>query len=101
MSATIINLVIQLIAGVIGGNGVGSALKDYNLGPLGNSIAGAVGGVGGGQILQTLIPALAGAAGGGMDVTSVIGQLVGGGVSGAILTVIVALVKNMMAGQRA
>src|SRR5262245_24697561 len=98
MSATIINLVIQLIAGVIGGNGVGSALKDYNLGPLGNSIAG---GVGGGQILQTLIPALAGAAGGGMDVTSVIGQLVGGGASGAILTVIVALVKNMMAGQRA
>jgi hypothetical protein len=100
MSAAIINLIIQLIAGVIGGNGAGSALKDYNLGTLGNTIAGAIGGVGGGQILQMLIPALAGAAGGGVDVTSIVGQLVGGGISGAILTVIVGFVKNMMAGQR-
>jgi hypothetical protein len=61
---------------VIGGNGAGSALKDYYLGTLGNTIAGAIGGVGGGQILQALIPALAG-----VDVGSVIGQLVGGSVS--------------------
>ena len=51
----IINLIIQLIAGVAGGNAVGAALKDYNLGGLGNTIAGAIGGVGGGQILQALI----------------------------------------------
>jgi len=50
MSATIINLIIQLIAGAIGGNAVGAASKDVNLGTLGNTIAGAVGGVGGGQL---------------------------------------------------
>jgi len=55
---TIINLIIQLIAGVVGGNAAGAALKDYNLGNLGNTIAGAIGGVGGGQILQALIPAI-------------------------------------------
>ena len=45
---TIVNLIIQLIAGVVGGNAAGAALKDYNLGNLGNTIAGAIGGVGGG-----------------------------------------------------
>jgi len=59
---TIVNLIIQLIAGVVGGNAAGAALKDYNLGNLGNTIAGAIGGVGGGQILQAIIPAIASAA---------------------------------------
>jgi hypothetical protein len=31
---TIVNLIIQLIAGVVGGNAAGAALKDYNLGNL-------------------------------------------------------------------
>jgi hypothetical protein len=45
MSATIINLIIQIIAGAVGGNAsVGAASKDINLGTLGNTIAGAVGG---------------------------------------------------------
>ena len=34
MSGTIINLIIQLIAGAIGGNVVGAAAKNVNLGPL-------------------------------------------------------------------
>ena len=58
---TIVNLIIQLIAGVVGGNAAGAALKDYNLGNLGNTIAGAIGGVGGGQLLQAIIPAIASA----------------------------------------
>jgi len=101
MSEVITNLIVQLIAGVVGGNGAGAALKDYNLGTLGNTIAGAIGGVGGGQILQALIPMLAGAGGGGLDVNAIVGQLVGGGAGGAILTVIAGIVKNLMAGQRA
>src|SRR2546429_5539980 len=100
MSGTLVNLIIQLVAGTIGGNAAGASFKNYDLGALGNTIAGAIGGAGGGQILQALIPALAGAAGGGLDAGSVIGQLVGGGASGAILTVIVGLVKNMMAGKQ-
>ena len=61
MSATIINLIIQLIAGAVGGNAAGAASKDISLGTLGNTVAGAVGGVGGGQLLSALIPIIAGA----------------------------------------
>ena len=96
----IINLIIQLVAGVVGGNAAGAALKDYNLGGIGNTIAGALGGVGGGQLLQVAIPAIAAAAGGNLDVGALIGQIVGGGAGGAILTVIVGLVKSMMASQQ-
>jgi hypothetical protein len=100
MSGTVVNLIIQLIAGIIGGTAAGKSLKDYDLGGLGNTIAGAVGGVGGGQLLQVLIPALAGAAGsGGLDLGSLLGQVVGGGAGGAILTVIAGLVKNAMAAK--
>ena len=53
----------------------------------------------GAQALQAFIPALAGATGGGLDVGAIVGQLVGGGASGAILTIIVGLVKNMMASK--
>ena len=100
MSAMIINLIIQLIAGAVGGNAAGAGFKDYNLGTLGNTIAGAIGGAGGGQILTALVPMLAGTAGN-VDIGSVIGQVVGGGVFGAILTIVVALIKNTMAGQPA
>ena len=51
MSGTLINLIIQLVAGAIGGNVAGNALKDYDLGMLGNSISGAIGGVAGGTVL--------------------------------------------------
>ena len=94
------NLIIQLISGVVGGNAAGAALKDYNLGNLGNTIAGAIGGVGGGQILQALVPAIASAAGGELDLGAIVGQMVVGGAGGAILTVIAGLVKSMMASQQ-
>ena len=97
MSATVINLILQIIAGAIGGNAAGAGMEKANLGTAGNTIAGALGGLGGGQILGALIPALAGSAGGGVDLASVAGQLVGGGVSGAIVTVIVGMIMNAMA----
>jgi hypothetical protein len=100
MSATIINIIIQLIAGAVGGNAAGAGLKNYDLGTLGNTIAGALGGVGGGQILTALLPMLAGTAGN-VDIGAIIGQAVGGGVAGAIVTFVVGLIKNAMAGQPA
>jgi len=96
----LINLIIQLISGVVGGHAVGAALKDYNLGGVGNTIAGAIGGVGGGQILQAIVPAIAGAAGGDLDIGAIVGQIIGGGAGGATLTVIVGLVKTMMGGHQ-
>jgi uncharacterized membrane protein YeaQ/YmgE (transglycosylase-associated protein family) len=56
----IVNLIIWLVAGVAGGNAAGELLKgDYDLG-IGNTGYGAVGGVFGALIFQTLIPALSG-----------------------------------------
>src|SRR5271167_1470044 len=78
MSATIINLIIQIIAGAVGGNAVGAASKDISSGTLGNTIAGAIGGVGGGQLLTALIPMMAGA-GTNVDIGALASQAVGGG----------------------
>ena len=100
MSATLINLIIQLIAGAVGGNAAGATMKNIDLGTLGNTIAGAVGGAGGGTLLTALLPMLQSAAGN-VDIGTVVGQAVGGGVTGAILTAIVGIIKNAMAGQAA
>jgi outer membrane lipoprotein SlyB len=62
MSGTLINLIIQLIGGAIGGNAVGGVAKNVTIGPAGNTIAGAIGGVAGGSILTALIPMLSGGA---------------------------------------
>jgi len=101
MSSTIINLIIQLVAGAIGGQGAASTLKNFSLGLTGNMIAGAVGGLGLGQLLQAYMPALAGATASGIDVGSIVEQIVGGGVGGAILTLVVGFVRNLMSNHRA
>jgi uncharacterized membrane protein YeaQ/YmgE (transglycosylase-associated protein family) len=94
-----LNLIIQLISGAVGGNLAGTVLKDSSLGPIGNTIAGLIGGGVGGQILSMLIPALAGAAtsGGGMDMNAILGQIAGAGVGGGALMAIVGMAKQMMA----
>lgn len=101
MSGTMVNLIIQLIAGALGGNAAGAAMKNLDMGALGNSIAGAIGGAGGGTLLTALLPMLQAAESGNVDVGALLGQAVGGGVAGAIVTAIVGLIKNSMAGGRA
>jgi hypothetical protein len=88
-----VQLFIQLFAGFVGGNAAGELLKDYDLGP-GNMLAGAIGGVVGGQILQALSPSFAQ-----LDASSIIGQIIVAGASGAVLTVIVGAVKNRAVGK--
>jgi hypothetical protein len=58
MSATIMNLILQIIAGAIGGNAVGARVENASMGTAGNTIAGALGGIGGGQLLGALILAV-------------------------------------------
>ena len=97
----IVGLIIQLIAGGVGGNIAGSALKQYDLGTIGNTIAGVVGGGVGAQIIGALLGDGAGAAGtGGLDIGSIIGQIASGGVGGGILMAIVGLIKQAMGGQK-
>jgi hypothetical protein len=93
MSGMLVSLLIQIVAGAIGGNIAGAASKDISLGFLGNTVAGAIGGGAGGQILQALLPGVMGAAGT-IDAGTVVGQLVGGGVAGAVLTWIVGFITN-------
>ena len=87
MSGTLINLIIQIIAGVIGGHAAGATLKNYTLGRIGNTIAGAIGGAVGGALIQELVPALASPASN-VDIVALLGQVVGAGVGGAILAVL-------------
>ncbi len=85
----IVNLIIWLVAGVAGGNAAGEFLKgDYDLG-IGNTGYGAVGGVFGALIFQTLIPALSG-----IDYGPIVGQLIVAAASGAVLTIIAGAVTR-------
>ena len=100
----IIGIIIQIIAGAIGGNAAGAAAKKYSLGTAGNSVAGAVGRLILAQVLAAMgigEPGMATAEGaapaaGGLDVGALVAQLVGGGAGGAVLTLIAGVVKNMM-----
>ncbi|MFY1902063.1 hypothetical protein ACOTJG_19820 [Achromobacter xylosoxidans] len=99
-TAVIINLIIQLVAGAAGGNGLGKMLQQFNLGPLGNTIAGAIGGLAGGSWLAPMITAGAVAAGNsGMDLSAIASSVVGGGVGGAVLTLIAGIVRKMFVGR--
>jgi hypothetical protein len=100
MSGAIINLILQIVAGALGGNAAGGFLKNNNidLSPLAKTITGAAGGGIGGTILQGLIPALNSAASsGGVDVGVMLGNFVGGGVTGAIVTVLYGILKSGLA----
>jgi hypothetical protein len=93
----IVALLIQLVSGAAGGNLAGNLLKNFNLGPVGNSIAGIVGGGIGGQILQHITGAAANT--GGMDLGNILSSVAGGGVGGGILLAIVGAIKNAMGRQ--
>ncbi|MET3924679.1 hypothetical protein [Devosia sp. 2618] len=101
----IVPLLVQLIAGGAGGNVIGQIVKSLNLGPAGNSIVGAIGGIAGTWLaskvpgLDGLVGAAAGAAGttGGIDLGALVGQGATGLVSGGILTAIAGFIKSSMA----
>jgi len=87
-------IIIQLVSGVVGGNVLGAAVKSLNLGPVGNSIAGLLGGGLGGQLLASLTP---GGAAGGMDVGTILESIGGGVAGGGVLTAAAAFLKQMLA----
>jgi len=90
-------LIIQLIAGALGGNAAGSVAKDVNLGPLGNSLAGAIGGGIGGQVLNAVLGLGGAAAASGMDIGSIASAFLTGGVSGGLTALVVGFLKTKMA----
>ena len=55
MEGTLVNLIIQIIAGALGGTAAGNVLKDLSMGKAGDAISGAVGGGVVGQILMAVL----------------------------------------------
>lgn len=102
----IVPILVQLIAGGAGGNVLAQVIKSLNLGPAGNTIVGALGGIAG-TWLASMVPGLDGLVGsaaaatggtaGGLDIGALVGQGATGLVSGGILTAIVGAVKSAMA----
>ena len=97
----IVPILVQLIAGGAGGNVIAQIVKSLNLGPAGNTIVGAIGGVVGTWLAGRIpgLDSLVGAAStaGGLDMGALAGQGAAGLVSGGVLTAIVGLIKSSMA----
>lgn len=91
-------IIAQLVGGVVGGTASGKVIKDSDLGSIGNLITGAIGGLGGGTLLSSILGQAATAATttGSFDIGHIVTQLVGGGVGGVILQVVIGLIKNKM-----
>lgn len=91
----IVSLVVQIIAGAVGGNAVGMSKQSMGTGL--NSIVGGIGGVVLGQIVASITGEPDGAAaGGGIDVAALISSIIGGGAGGVVLTFIVSLIKSKL-----
>ena len=88
MGTTMMQLVVSLISGGVGGNIAGALLKNFSLGPIGNTIVGLIGGGAGGRLLRAM---------GVLQSTGMVGDIAGSGVGGAVLMIIVGLIKNAMA----
>jgi len=88
-------LVIQLLSGAVGGNIAGALLKKFDLGTLGNSIAGILGGGLGGQLLAMLGVGGSGEMSG-LDLGTILSSVAGGGVGGGVLMAIVGAIRQMM-----
>ena len=88
-------VLINLIAGALGGFGAGKASPQFDLGTIGNIVSGIVGGGVLGQIVTLILPSLVAAAqAGNLSVGGVVSQAIAGGAGGAILTAIIGAIKN-------
>src|SRR5271170_617186 len=94
-------IIINLIAGALGGVGAGKASPQFDLGTIGNIVSGVVGGGVLGQIVTLVLPSLVAAAqAGNLSVGGVVSQAIAGGAGGAILTAIIGAIKNKASAER-
>ena len=88
-------ILINLVAGALGGVGAGKASPQFDLGMIGNIISGLVGGGALGQIVSLILPSvIAAAQTGNLSVGGIVSQALAGGAGGAILTTIIGAMKN-------
>ena len=88
-------ILINLVAGALGGVCAGKSSETFDLGMIGNIVSGLIGGGVLGQVVTALLPSIMAAAqSGNLNVSGVISQAIAGGAGGAILTAIVGAIKN-------
>ena len=91
-------ILINLVAGALGGVGVGKSSPTFDLGMIGNAVSGLIGGGVLGQIVTLLLPAITAAAqSGNLSIGGIVSQAIAGGAGGAILTAIIGAIKNKAA----
>jgi hypothetical protein len=91
-------ILINLVAGALGGVGAAKASPTFDLGMIGNIITGLIGGGVLGQVVTLLLPSIMAAAqSGNLSVGGIVSQLIAGGAGGAILTAIIGAIKNKAA----
>ena len=92
-------ILINLIAGALGGVGAGKSSPNFDLGTVGNIVSGLVGGGVLGQIVTLLLPSVVAAVqSGNLSISGIVSQAVAGGAGGAILTAIIGAIKNKALG---
>jgi|SRR5262249_13605919 len=104
MTWTVSNLVVQLVTGILGAHAAAAVVKEHSFGFLGHTATGALGGGLSGYFLQTLVATVVTASGSKNEPTVVengILQGLAGLVSGAVLMLVVGLVKHIIAHHRA
>jgi len=79
LDMTVVNLILQLLGGALGGNFAGGVLKKYGLGVIGNTIAGGLGGIFVGQVMARFL-GMSDYSGMVNVIASIAGSVVGGGV---------------------
>ena len=95
MESWMTDLIVQVIAGALGGTAAGSVLKDLSLGKPGDAISGAIGGGVVGQILNSVLGGDPSAVGG-VDIASLVKSVFGGGIGGAVVMAIIGALRNAM-----
>jgi hypothetical protein len=104
MTWTLTNLVIEIVAGVMGGCAIAATAKEYSFGMLGHGATGALGGALSGSFLQTLAASVVDSTGdvhGPSDqATQWFMQAIAGLVAGAILTLGVGFAKHAIEHHR-
>ena len=91
-------ILMNLVAGALGGNAAGKASPSLDLGVIGNTLAGLAGGGILGQLITLLMPAVTAAASSGdLSIGNILTHLVAGGAGGAALTALIGSIKNKVA----
>src|SRR5258706_13238961 len=95
-------ILINLVAGALGGVGAGKSSPTFDLGTIGNIVSGLVGGGALGQIVTLLLPSvMAAAQSGDLSIGGIVSQAIAGGAGGAKLIAPVWGIKKKAAALRA